>query len=1848
MRRKSMNKKISAIIAASFIGGQLPISVLATSVTEDSIETSNEERIEDSVENSTEENSETNSEENSENNKSEEDDKDLEENLTNKDEDSEIYIQNYDRLEGITWTKLSGSGNTEVIDGFLSVTNNGDYRIVEDQSPNIKNGQLESRFIVGGSQTGIIFRANESNYGMINYNSGKGWVIENKSKWEDISGPTLNKGDEVIVKATFVDKKLTVNVSVNNGEFETIYDKESDLIPLQAGKVGYRGWGASKTTKFDYIKYSSISVENGPIVSINEVNVETYPRVKPNLPSSVTVNYENGMSSIKEVSWNYIPKENYSKPGTFKVEGIVEGTDIKAVANVTTKSDLSHYEINFDTEETRGDWQFTKGSGSPSYENGKLNLPMNGISTVVDMNSPDLKNFTYETDFSVDNDEGRIGLLFRYVSESEWAAICYDKNSWVWKTGDGKYGAFPGTFKIEKGKNYRIKLKVEDTNITMWIDDEKIGQTSVGNLPDVRGKIGLTGWYSNKNVTLDNIIVEELGEIIAPETGTLEEQSIESNFMKVVLDNRFPTVIRYEWKGTEDILLGAEVDDLQAQYMVEINGEKRIPKVTSEFNNNEGIYTLNFEDIGMIITLKITVNENKLRMEVTDIKEGDVKLQTLNFPNHSLASVSSLNNGKIASVLTTGDWNNIQEEFIDVAKERPGVKGKTYAFINDDKFAVTINNNTIEGGNRVVLTTENDVLPDNTNYKKVGISNGTWTYKEILQEATEQGSKLYQGEKPWSEVIIARDENEDGQIDWQDGAIQYRKNMKIPVGGDEIKNQMSYIDFNIGYTQNPFLRSLDTIKKLSNYTDGFGQLVLHKGYQAEGHDDSHPDYGGHIGIRQGGKEDFNTLIKQGKEYNAKIGVHVNATEYTMDAFQYPTKLVNEKHPGWGWLDQAYYVDQRGDITSGELFRRLDMLMEDAPDLGWIYVDVYTGNGWNAHQLGEKINDYGIMIATEMNGPLEQHVPWTHWGGDPAYPNKGNASKIMRFMKNDTQDSFLADSLVKGNKHLLSGGWGTRHDIEGDYGIGVFYNQVLPTKYLQHFPIIKMSENEVLFENGVKAVRENSNINYYRNDRLVATTPENSIGETGIGDTQLFLPWNPVDEANSDKIYHWNPLGTNSKWTLPEGWNSNKKVYLYELSDLGRTLVKEVKVINGKVNLDVKQNTPYIITKEKVEEKRISDWGDGSEIKDPGFDSQTFDKWNKESTAENTEHITIENENIEKRLGNDVLKISGNKGADAKISQNISGLKEGLTYSVSAWVKNDNNREVTLGVNLDGQDFTNVITSGGKVRQGEGVKYYGDTFVRMEVEFTVPKGVNSANIYLKASEGESDSVVLVDDFRIWDHPGHTNRDGYVFYEDFENVDEGISPFYLSPGRGTSNRTHLAEKDISINGNQRMNWVLDGRFSLKSNQQPNETGEMLTTDVSSFKLEPNKTYELGFLYSLENESPGYTVNIKTRNGDKILNIPLEATGSNYEQNIFTKTKSVTHEFSTGELDGDYYITLEKGEGFKEVILDNIYVKEIDKSVESAELAYVNLNVVKNHLEVGQRVPFSIEALMNNGEKVNLEEAEIEYEISNPDVLSIENKMMTGISDGVTDVKVNITLNGKKISSNIVKIVVGKVSSNEGSSSPSVINSIPEINAKDVELKIGDKFDPMEGVTAEDKEDGDITKNIEVIENNVDTEKAGDYNVVYKVTDSNGASSTKKINVKVNEKETTPLEEIKVTGIKLNKNNLNLKKGEKYTLKAEISPKDATNKEVIWISSNPNVVSVDENGNIEAKSVGEAEITVTIKDGGFKDTCKVIVTKSQSQSGVLPSTGSLIGRIAMSIIGAIVAGIGVAVVFYKKKDN
>ena len=84
------------------------------------------------------------------------------------------------------------------------------------------------------------------------------------------------------------------------------------------------------------------------------------------------------------------------------------------------------------------------------------------------------------------------------------------------------------------------------------------------------------------------------------------------------------------------------------------------------------------------------------------------------------------------------------------------------------------------------------------------------------------------------------------------------------------------------------------------------------------------------------------------------------------------------------------------------------------------------------------------------------------------------------------------------------------------------------------------------------------------------------------------------------------------------------------------------------------------------------------------------------------------------------------------------------------------------------------------------------------------------------------------------------------------------------------------------------------------------------------------------------------------------------------------------------------------------------------------------------------------------------------------------------------------------------------------------------------------------------------------------------------------------------------VAVTGVKLAQNKLTLKKDDSFTLVATLEPSTASNKAVMWTTSNDAVVSVSDNGVIQAKAVGVAVITVTTQEGAFTATCEVIVTE------------------------------------------
>ncbi len=98
----------------------------------------------------------------------------------------------------------------------------------------------------------------------------------------------------------------------------------------------------------------------------------------------------------------------------------------------------------------------------------------------------------------------------------------------------------------------------------------------------------------------------------------------------------------------------------------------------------------------------------------------------------------------------------------------------------------------------------------------------------------------------------------------------------------------------------------------------------------------------------------------------------------------------------------------------------------------------------------------------------------------------------------------------------------------------------------------------------------------------------------------------------------------------------------------------------------------------------------------------------------------------------------------------------------------------------------------------------------------------------------------------------------------------------------------------------------------------------------------------------------------------------------------------------------------------------------------------------------------------------------------------------------------------------------------------------------------------------------------------------------------------------REPTP---VSVTGVKLEKEQISLKVGEKTVLSALVEPADAANKAVAWSSDNMVVAEVKD-GEITALSAGRAVITVITDDGGFTAACVVTVTEPEPEKPEKPA--------------------------------
>ncbi len=866
---------------------------------------------------------------------------------------------------------------------------------------------------------------------------------------------------------------------------------------------------------------------------------------------------------------------------------------------------------------------------------------------------------------------------------------------------------------------------------------------------------------------------------LLPATLSAESVSLQSKALAVTVDTDFPRILGYRMAGQS---VAGQASPTSA---VEVNGKAEPCHIAfRKTASNSAEYALDFPQAQIRLRLVLTVSDNAVELRTAGIEEmGATKMRTLFFPGNALLTLSE-SDAAIAAVHSTTVHDDYRGEFREHIGPLSGMKPEedsgNYFFASTGKLAFGVGSNHPVDVERVAWKIAGDGAA-----KTCTAWSPAWLCRGDDGERTDL---------PWTKIFVTTDANGDGSANWQDAALVFRSNMPKPYGSEFVRTTVGEnVAMNFAScAQQPFLRILDNVKRAYLVTDGLGQQVIIKGFSSEGHDSANSDYAGHWNERAGGLKDLTTLLENAGRYNARIGIHINVSEVYPEAHRYNPEILQldakgNLKPGWCWLDQAYMIDKRKDLLSGNLFATLDQMHHDLPKLSFVYVDTYWDNGWPAWKLVHKLSELGLPFYTEGTPHLDPWSTWAHW--------RGASSAVMHFLWYSDRDIFVNDAILRGGRGDDDGfmGWQNQHTFQ-NYVRNTFTRH-LPAKYLKRFELLRWEPGkEADFSGGVKVI----------NDGVVTVTQQGRkvmSWKGGGAETRMCVPWD-------GKIYLWDDANGSVEWELPPDWATLKTVYLYPLSDRGRGTGIPVPVEQGKVKVEIAKGAPYVLYRNPAPAPLDMEWGKGSPVKDPGFCSYSLDAWNVSGKAR------VEADGH----GNPRLRLSGSA------SQELTALEPGKTYAASVWALGSGKGGASLTVRAGGKEFTNHVTRFNVPHHLPNDPRSGTNYQRLKVIFDLPATASKATLVLSAPDGGE-----FDDIRVVEIRRSPEASQHWFWEDFENVDMGYGPFAWCSGE----RTHLSESNPPYTTD-----TISGRFSLKSR----DSRRVLRTLPSTLRFKPATRYRL----------------------------------------------------------------------------------------------------------------------------------------------------------------------------------------------------------------------------------------------------------------------------------------------------------------------------------------------------------------------------------------------------------------------
>ncbi|WP_435973855.1 endo-alpha-N-acetylgalactosaminidase family protein [Streptomyces sp. Qhu_M48] len=907
----------------------------------------------------------------------------------------------------------------------------------------------------------------------------------------------------------------------------------------------------------------------------------------------------------------------------------------------------------------------------------------------------------------------------------------------------------------------------------------------------------------------------------APAAGatTAATPVISSSRLTVAVAEDFPRVLSYTDRATGARLLGSTAPVTH----VVLNGTAHTVRAKGApvLTGSSAAYTLTFPDLpGVEIDARLGVDGRTTTFQVTAVRDTEgFRVGTLDIPGHDLVSVGSGDAGA-ATAFTRLDPDSTRTadvfaQVTDATAADAAPVGASYALVNTGRLAAAVESNSSYDKPSGASARDGarfwHQARQSGTETRVGVWSGQWTYRGEGAPKPASGDAL-----PWAKVVVTPDANADGTTDWQDGAVAFRTiGIKAPGSEETPDRVVAHIPFNFAsQATHPFLRTLDDVKRISLSTDGLGQFALLKGYGSEGHDSAHPDYGGNYNKRAGGLADLNVLLKEGRRWGADFGVHVNATESYPEARNFSETLVDKTKPGWNWLNQSYYIDQRRDINSGDLARRFQQLRDETDrNLSTLYIDVYYTHGWIADETMRAVQKQGWNVATEWSEKFERASLWSHWANDLDYggaTNKGLNSQIVRFIRNGEKDVWNNHPVLGQTALVDFEGWTGETDWN-DFTANIWQRN-LPAKYLQQQRITRWNGNDLTFTDGVRGTVENGTRTFYDNGRKV------------LDGEDYLLPWD-----GGRKLYHYNKDGGTTSWAVPADARSYT---VYKLTDNGRVRTATVRPTGGRITLDAVAGQPYVLYPDRAPGQPAPKWGQGTPVEDPGFNDTGLTGWTKTGTvARDTDE-----------QGRNSAKLSAT--ATASVGQRITGLTPGRSYTASALIEVEAGKTRPTTLSIGGRSVT-VERSALQDRVAAS-DWNGTRFQRAKVTFTAPRG-GSTPLRIEAAGGSA-ATVRIDDVRIVANAPAT-RPGTVAYEDFEAVDQGWGPFLKGDSGGTTDpRTHIAQlhapyTQAGWNGKP-VDDVIGGAESLKSHDE--NSGLVYRTAPWTVPMKDGHSYRVAFAH------------------------------------------------------------------------------------------------------------------------------------------------------------------------------------------------------------------------------------------------------------------------------------------------------------------------------------------------------------------------------------------------------------------